>query len=140
MSLDRTQVEAVLLKYNIVDTTGKPTGSPVYVTSPREMVDRYGLIDELCALRPAPSREALWAILRTRDMYVGHEKLVEELMAWATGQPQRVWCPHYRWEPHPNTATGLGQWVSTEDPRWVANVHFKFCPLCGTEKPPDART
>ena len=130
--LDRQQVEQVLKKHDVTTgclTTCCPGGTDYLVK----------LCDELCALSPAPSREALENILDRCYRNHGTDWLayIADLMAWATGSPQRKWCKEIRWINASPTNVG---WMWDESGKGAVfgdaiPDSWKFCPLCAAPRP-----
>lgn len=104
------------------------------------------LISDFLALRPEPSREALHVIFEQhysqhQSHHVGaslHRSVccwksgIEDLLAWARGEPERQWCPHLSYE------SSTDRWVfSSAGERWVVKDRWLACPLCGTPRPPE---
>ena len=107
-------------------------------------------LDDLLAVLPQPSREALEKIINemfagayikfgsVKDMrdWQGVEwpKLLDKLMAWATGQrEQREWCNHWQETSTSNCWQRVGtpgnQFTHFADQKWT------HCPLCATPRP-----
>ena len=100
---------------------------------------RKNLVDDLLALVPTPSREALekllmqwesriiWNVNFQKGKSVIPERL-DELMAWASGQPEQRWCEHMSYN--------NGHWT-LKDRTWAipSGMTWQFCPLCASPRP-----
>ena len=155
MSL-RDQIEVVLRKNSKCCDPAYPEHPTPYVVQVTEK-----LVDDLLACVHQPSRGTLAIMLqegfthkvlailtepipgRTQTWF---DKLLDDLMAWATSQWERVWCEHCIWDTE-------GDFKTTSDPRYhVPHWCFKepgmkptpirnewvACPLCAAPRPEDA--
>ena len=112
------------------------------------------LLDDLLAMFPHPSREALEQLLLQRDIVdregklarssipvnnprnvVSRHGLIKAIMAWTTSQQERRWCPdscgYIRWRD--------GQWRTYLTPSGVEDDvvldRWKQCPVCLASRP-----
>jgi len=125
----RQRIEAVLLKYNIVNCV---------------------LREDLLATctESLPEREAIRHLLLTkwhfhRPFIIGvpgsiriQEEFLNDLMTWAQGEPERVWCEHIRLE----TDGIRGCWYfapSTSESAGMMQLPdtWTICPICGVKRP-----
>ena len=102
--------------------------------------------NELNKLRhpPQPSREALEKIfIRHAHRYpssIEWENAIKtDLMAWATGQRERVWCEHILWKDYRKTDSYEG-WIFTASINGSSKLPLSWviCPLCAAPRPEDA--
>lgn len=116
-------------------------------------------IDALCALPcqpPPPSREELEKIIRKHEEPLHQmtgltekvtlslkDGLVNDLLSWASGQSEHVWCEHIQqataWPAHP-TNEGQRRWYlvgKTDQTRCFAD-DFMVCPICAAPRPTQA--
>ena len=82
--------------------------------------------DDLLALAPTLSREALRRILDSADFDMTG---IEQLMAWATGTPTREWCGHWQWNGTAWVRVG-GMFNGAE-----GYQDAKFCDQCAAPRP-----
>ena len=108
-------------------------------------------LHELRSSHPTPSREALVAeldrfvykpdgenmmLLAERDGKV-FERLVDRLMAWATGrETRREWCAHRRWIEDDTLGWCERNQVTKrwDQPVWIG---ANFCEECAAPRPPE---
>lgn len=104
-----------------------------------------GLLDDLLACVPQPSREALEKILLQHQLpgtkfceslggegFHRHSILCNDLMAWASGQETRRWCEHLRQNKFVENPRYL--WLSNKvDPEEITK--WIVCPICAKERP-----
>lgn len=100
------------------------------------------MIDKLLACYPQPSREEL------RRLFAQHhnahssaqewqERLMDDLLAWATRDQEKIWCDHCQWYPtRPSKQAG---WRLVDGENVVPiSTAWRTCPICRTERPSDA--
>jgi len=81
---------------------------------------------------PIPGRTQTW-----------FDKLLDDLMTWATGQTERRWCEHCQWSNIHSRWEFSEAWMRQEcpDPTWgftrVSEL-WRQCPICAAPRPEDA--
>ncbi|MDP3722388.1 MAG: hypothetical protein Q8R91_02695 [Candidatus Omnitrophota bacterium] len=144
----RGQVEACLFKHGITQRILVPEGPIGRIVDGRwrwmrPHADReIGLLDDLCALLtpPTPDRKALNYIFGMHIQGQRHDhpepcdRLADEIMAWATGQPRELrWCEHITW------VDGRWRWMRPHADREMMylddHLTWDICPVAGCHAP-----
>ena len=123
----RASLEAVLERHGVC-----VCGEHNYVVlKKRDAVSHYeGLLDDLLACVPQPSRETLKMRLQYLwgSVFEKQEEALDIILFWATGQRERVWCEHMDYD--------TGHWTM-KDRSWSipSGMTWQYCPLCAAPRP-----
>ena len=127
--MTRATVEKILIRWRVATMSGPTENSFAFCPQ---------LVNDLLALSPVPSREALEQILKwyfhpfddtvMQNLQTQNQGvLIDKLMAWASGQLEREWCEDIRFD---ETSK---HWV------YLNTLHsaelWKFCPNCSAPRP-----
>ena len=142
----RSKIEAVLRKHELL-CAGEGCGK----NYKKHEVYCDTLTDDLLAVIPQPSREALEKIIReevgghhhyTCHIFCqAHWKIMgDRIMAWADQREPKVWCEHLRYKnmSKDEHLRPSGWYAISGEWCFYYAKDFKFCPLCAAPRPKDA--